>query len=170
MQLTTDRCRIRDWQPADKPALVRLANDRAVWRNLTHLFPHPYTDASADEWFAILAGLREVTYWAIEVDGALAGGIGLELGEGVHVRRARLGYWLGQPFWGRGIATAAVRAVTAFALPAWSLCRIEAAVFAWNPASARVLEKAGFTREGVLRRSVFKDGQVIDSILYALVD
>ena len=170
MQLVTDLCLVRDWRRRDKADLLRLANDRAIWRNLTHRFPHPYTEADADEWFAQLAGMREVTHWAIEAEGALAGGIGLEIGVGVYARTARLGYWVGRPFEGRGIATSAVRVVSARALSAFALSRVEAAVFAWNPASARVLEKAGFTREGVLRHSIFKDGKVIDSIMYALTE
>lgn len=170
MRLTTDLCVIRDWHPDDKSALASLANNRKVWRNLTHLFPHPYAEAQADEWFSHLASLSEVTHWAIEVDARLAGGIGLMIGEGVYAKTAQMGYWLGEPFWGRGIATAAVKAVAAHAMPRYGLCRIEAAVFSWNPASGRVLEKAGFIREGVRRRSIFKDGRIIDSVMYALTD
>lgn len=129
MRLTTPVCTVRDWQQSDKAALLPLANNRNVWRNLTHLFPHPYTDANADQWFARLASMSPVTHWVIEADGQLVGGIGLILGEGVHSRSAQLGYRLGEPFWGRGIATAAVQAMTAHALPTYSLCRIEAAVF-----------------------------------------
>lgn len=169
MHLAADPCLIRDWRRADKAALVKLADNRNVWRNLAHFFPHPYTEADADGWFDFLQRQAPMTHWAIEYQGALAGGIGLILGEGVHSKSARIGYWIGEPFWGLGITTAAVRAVTPYAMAAYALCRIEAAVFAWNPASARVLEKAGYEREGWLRRSVYKDGQVIDSMLYAQV-
>lgn len=167
MQLATDICLIRDWQASDKPSLVSLANSRKIWRNLTHLFPHPYTEADADNWLSYLAGISPATHWAIEYENKLAGGIGLFLGDGVHARTAQLGYWVGEPFWGQGIATSAVRAITPYALTEYSLCRIEAAVFSWNPASARALEKVGYRREGVLRNSIYKDGQVIDSVMYA---
>lgn len=169
MHLAADPCLIREWRRADKAALVRLADNRSIWRNLTHLFPFPYTEADAEGWFDFLARAAPLTHWAIEYQGALAGGIGLILGEGVYSKSARMGYWLGEPFWGRGIATAAVRAVTPHAMAAYGLCRVEAAVLAWNPASVRVLQKAGYEQEGLLRRSVYKDGQVIDSLLYARV-
>jgi [ribosomal protein S5]-alanine N-acetyltransferase len=169
MRLDCGLCVVRDWEPADKPALLRIANDRSVWRNLTHKFPHPYTEAEADRWFALLARVPGRTHWAIEVDGRLAGGIGAEPGEGVDARSAHFGYWLGRAYWGRGIMTAACRATSDVLLGQFHLERLEARVFEWNPASMRVLEKCGFEREGLLRRSVFKDGQVIDAVLYARV-
>lgn len=162
-------CVVRDWRPSDKASLVRVANNRNVWRNLTHRFPHPYTDADADSWFAQLEKTSRRTHWAIEVDGKAVGGIGFEPGEGVHARSARFGYWLGEPYWRRGIMTAAARAISDHALEHFDVVRLEAPVFEWNPASMRVLEKCGFVREGVLRRSIFKDGQLIDAVLYARI-
>jgi RimJ/RimL family protein N-acetyltransferase len=105
--------------------------------------------------------------FAIEVDGKAVGVIGLTLGEGERRHSAELGYWLGEPYWGRGIITTSVRAVTEFAIKELGLTRIESYVFSWNPASARVLEKMGFEREGVLRNSVIKDGVLLDRWLYA---
>lgn len=121
------------------------------------------------QWFALLAAMSEPTHWAIEVDGISAGGVGVDLGEGIYAKTGHFGYWLGEQYWGRGIATAAVRAVSEYAMSHFGLVRLEASVFAWNPASMRVLEKAGFEREGILRKSVFKDGRLIDQVLYALV-
>lgn len=158
---------VRDWQRSDKPALVRVANNRNVWRNLTHRFPHPYTDADADFWFGLLDEMAPRTHWAIEVGGGLAGGIGIEPGEGVHARTARFGYWLGEPYWGRGIMTAAARETAHHVFAHFDVARLEAPVFEWNPASMRVLEKCGFVREAVLRRSILKDGELIDAVLYA---
>src|SRR5690606_8588626 len=102
-------------------------------------------------------------HWAIEVDGEAVGGVGAEPGVGVDALSAHFGYWLGRAYWGRGIMTAACRAVAEHLLTQFDLVRLEARVFAWNPASMRVLEKSGFEREGVLRRSVFKDGELIDA-------
>jgi [ribosomal protein S5]-alanine N-acetyltransferase len=150
--------------------LVRHANNRKVWRNLTHAFPHPYTDADADTWLASLASTAEPTHWAIEVDGVAVGGIGIALGEGVFSRTAELGYWLGEPFWGCGIMSDAVGHVVPYVMTHYGLCRLQAAVYEWNPGSMRVLERCGFTREGVARASVCKDGQVIDEVIYALID
>lgn len=163
-------CSIRRFQVSDKPALVRLANDWEVAKNLRNVFPHPYTAADADAWFEELAKRDPLTNFAIAVDDRFAGGVGLYLRGDVHYRSAEIGYWLGREFWGRGIGTAAVRAFTRHAFAAHDLLRIYASVFSWNPASMRVLEKAGYVREGVLRKSVVKDGQVIDMVMYAITD
>lgn len=167
MRVDCGACVVRDWSPADKPALLRVANNRRVWRNLTHRFPHPYTDADADFWLSKLAENPARTNWAIEVDGLAVGGIGTDPGQGVYAKTARFGYWLGEPYWGRGIMTAAVRGTVEFIFGHSDLLRLEAPVFEWNPPSMRVLEKCGFIREGVLRRSIEKDGQIIDAVLYA---
>ena len=161
---------VRDWARSDKASLVRNANNRKVWRNLMHRFPHPYSDADADGWFALLEAMAEPTHWAIDVDGAAVGGIGCMLGEGVYKRSAQFGYWLGEAYWRRGIMTAAVKAVVPYAMERFRLVRLESPVFEWNRASMRVLEKCGFRREALLKASVFKDGELIDSVLYAFVD
>ena len=169
MHLDCGKCVVRDWRPGDKAALLRVADNRNVWRNLSHRFPHPYTEADADFWFGLLAQMREPTHWAIEVDGEAAGGIGVDPGEGIYSKSGRFGYWLGEPFWGRGIMTSAVRATSNYILDQLGLVRLEAPVFEWNPVSMRVLEKCGFVREGVLRKSILKDGEIIDGVLYARV-
>ena len=169
MNLDCGNCTVRDWRTTDKPALLRLADNRNVWRNLTHRFPHPYTEADADAWFSLLAGSPQPTHWCIEVGGEAAGGIGLRMGEGVFAKSAEFGYWLGEPFWGRGIMTSAVQTTSEYVLDQFDLVRLESPVFEWNPSSMRVLEKCGFVREAVLRKSVFKDGQIIDAVLYALL-
>jgi ribosomal-protein-alanine N-acetyltransferase len=169
VNLDCGKCVVRDWRPSDKPALLRVADNRRVWINLSHRFPHPYTDDDADAWFEMLAGQAPPLHWAIEVDGAAAGGIGIDPGEGIFSKCARFGYWLGEPYWGRGITSAAVRATADHLLRDTDLVRLEAPVFEWNPASMRVLEKGGFVREGVMRKGVFKDGKIIDAMLYARV-
>jgi len=133
------------------------------------MFPHPHTAIDAEEWFAYVASMPEPTHWAIELDGHAVGGIGLELGEGVSCRSADFGYWLGEPYWGRGIMSAVASTVAPWAMTHFQLTRLESAVFAWNPASMWVLEHCGFQREGISRASVYKDGQVIDRVVYALV-
>jgi len=169
MNLDCGVCRVRDWRSTDKESLLRHANNRNVWINLADRFPHPYTAADADSWFGMLARQAAPSHWALEVDGAAAGGIGIDPGEGIYSKSARFGYWLGESFWGRGIMSAAVRTTAEHILETTDIVRLEAPVFAWNPASMRVLEKSGFVREGVARHSVFKDGQVIDAVIYARV-
>ena len=169
MNLDCGKCTVRDWRRADKAALQVVANNRRVWINLSHRFPHPYTEADADSWFELLARQPMATNWAIEVEGTAAGGIGIDPGEGIFSKCARFGYWLGEPYWGRGIMSAAVRRTADHILDTMDFARLEAPVFEWNPPSMRVLEKGGFVREGLMRKSVFKDGKVIDAMLYARV-
>ena len=157
---------LRPWAAPDKPNLVRCANNKAVWRNLLDSFPHPYSDADAEFWIAHTQA-NPGLHFAIEFEGAAVGGIGVIPQSGVAIQTAHFGYWLGESAWGKGIATAAARSMVSYAFQTFPLARLEAPVFAWNPASMRVLEKAGFSKEGVLRHSVFKDGQLIDAILYA---
>ena len=107
--------------------------------------------------------------FAIDVDGFAVGAIGLKPGDDVHRLGAEIGYWLGEEFWNRGIATEAVNAVTEYGFETLEMVRIHAEVFAWNTASMRVLEKAGFVKEGVLAKSAIKDKKIIDQVVYARV-
>ena len=159
-------CVLRPWAPADKPSLVANANNHKVWRNLADIFPHPYTDADADQWLRIANSPGRSITFAIEFEGEAVGGIGARAGEGIFVRTAQFGYWLGEAYWGRGIMTAAGRALLEHLVLDARFARLEAPVFEWNPSSMRVLEKIGFVRETVKRNSVTKDGQLIDSVLY----
>lgn len=158
---------MRPWVAADKPSLVANANNHRVWRNLADVFPHPYTDDDADQWFRIANSPGRSIRFAIEVDGAAVGGISARAGEGIFVRTAQFGYWLGEAHWGRGIMTAAGRAMLDHLKEDGRFARLDSPVFEWNPSSMRVLEKLGFERVADLRRSVTKDGQLIDSVLYS---
>jgi [ribosomal protein S5]-alanine N-acetyltransferase len=153
--------------PADKASLIANANNRNVWRNLADVFPHPYTDADAESWFRVAGSAGRSIALAIERDGVAIGGIGARAGEGIFVRTAHFGYWLGEAHWGKGIATAAGRALIDYLKADARFVRLEAPVFEWNPASMRVLAKLGFERVARLRKSVTKDGQLIDSVLYS---
>lgn len=161
---------IREWRQADAADLARLADDREIWLGLRDLFPHPYGIGDALGFIALAGRMDPRTYFAIDVDGELAGGIGYTRHTDVERIGAEVGYWLGRAFWGRGIATAALRLLTARAFAADpELRRLWAVPFVTNIASARVLEKAGYTREGTLRQSAIKDGRVLDQFMYAIV-
>lgn len=160
---------LRPWTVDDKPSLVRYANNRKVWLNLTDGFPHPYTDASADAFLDMVGRQEPVTFFAIATVEEAIGGIGVSIGSDIHRRTAELGYWLAEPFWGRGIASEAVAAFTTYAFDRFDLVRIHADPFAGNLASCRVLEKAGFVAEGLMRANVIKDGVFLDQWMYAKV-
>ena len=169
MRLPLGVCEVRSWRPADAASIVEHANNRKVWLNLRDRFPHPYTARDARAFLKSVLAARPETNFAIDVDGAAVGGIAYHVQSDVERVGAELGYWLGEKYWGRGIATAAVRAVTEHALTTPGVWRVFALPFAENRASARVLEKAGFTLEGVLRSSAIKDGRVLDQRLYARI-
>jgi RimJ/RimL family protein N-acetyltransferase len=133
------------------------------------MFPNPYTENDAENWFSIVASPSRSVHLAIEYEGEAVGGIGVIAGVDVNLYTGHFGYWVGESLWGKGIATASVKTFATYALSLSQFARLEARVYAWNPASMRVLEKVGFVREGVHERSIYKDGQIIDSVIYAKV-
>jgi ribosomal-protein-alanine N-acetyltransferase len=168
MELDFSAGRIRSWRPGDEASLVRDADNRNIWLTVRDRFPHPYTPAHADAWIARVTSDRPETHFAIDLGGQAVGGIGLDLQEDVARYSAELGYWLGEAYWGRGIMTAAVARFTEYAFRSFELCRIYAMVFETNPASCRVLERAGYTLEGRFRHAVYKDGRILDQYVYAV--
>ena len=132
-------------------------------------FPRPFTLERARSFIGAARAAQPETRFAICVDDAAVGGIGFTLHSDVERVSAELGYWLGEACWGRGIASEAVIAVTRYALETHRLTRVFAVPFATNLGSARVLEKAGYLLEGRLRRSMIKEEQVNDQLLYAFV-
>ena len=169
MRLELKTCTLRSWEWRDRDAIVRHANNRKVSLNLRDRFPYPYTDRDARNWLDAVIGLEPETNFAIDVAGEAVGGIGYTMQYDVARRSAEIGYWLGEGFWGRGIATEALIAATDHAFANHDLCRVFAHVFDWNRASARVLEKAGYAFEGRMRKSVTKEGQTIDQLMYAMI-
>ncbi len=169
MQIVLSRSIVRSWSGVDAEALVRYANNRKIWLNLRDRFPHPYTRRDARTFLSTAREQSPETFFAIEVGGEAVGGIGFMLQQDVERVSAEIGYWLGEPFWGRGIATEALVAVTRHAIQTQRLTRVFALPFASNVASCRVLEKAGYVLEGLLRQSAIKDGVILDQRQYAFV-
>jgi [ribosomal protein S5]-alanine N-acetyltransferase len=168
VELKLERCTIRDWRINDAESLAKHANNRRIWLTVRDRFPHPYTINDARDFLkrATTEGESE-KFYCIEISGSAAGGIGFKPGEDVHRHTAEIGYWLSEEFWGKGIMSEVVPAFVNYCFEKFSLKRISAAAYSSNPASARVLEKAGFILEGRLRKNVIKDGKILDSLLYA---
>ena len=161
--------RLRPWHPTDAAALVAYANDQRIAENLRDTFPHPYTLPDAEFYLALMADQPRDLHLALEIDGAAVGSVGVHFKTDVRRRSAEIGYWLGRAYWGQGVAMAAVQGVSAYVFAHFDVCRLYAVVFERNLASARVLEKAGYALEGVLRQSVVKNGRMLDSRLYAKI-
>jgi ribosomal-protein-alanine N-acetyltransferase len=158
---------LRDWRLADAPAIAKHANNRKIWLRLRDAFPHPYGIEDAKSFIARVSGSQSIIAYAIATESDAIGSIGLVLGKDVHRFTAEIGYWLAEPFWGKGIMTDAVRLLSDWALHEMKLHRISAEPYSTNQASHRVLEKSGYFREGILRSSAFKDGQVLDQVVYS---
>ncbi len=159
---------LRAWRLDDLDSLVANASDESVSRGLRDRFPYPYTGNDGRAWLARAVDESDRS-WAVEIDGLAVGGVSLHPGSDVHRHSAELGYWIGRRFWGRGIMSAIIAGFAPEAMFTFRLHRLFAAVYANNPASARVLEKAGFVREGVQKSAVVKRGQLLDLIVYARV-
>ncbi len=169
IEFLSGKYKIRDWQRDDAESVARYANNRKIWINLRDIFPHPYTIANAEAFLSIVMEDDPKTVFAITNEVEAIGSIGLVLGKDVHRFTTELGYWLAEPFWGKGIMTEAVKGITEYAFRSFGLKRVYAEPYTTNLASARVLEKAGFKYEGLLRASAFKNGRLVDQLLYARV-
>jgi [ribosomal protein S5]-alanine N-acetyltransferase len=163
------RCTLRGFTAGDAASIALHGNDNAVARNMTDTFPSPMTLAAATEW--VTRGWREFggIVWCIDVGGEAVGSCGVHPAEGQFRCNVEIGYWLGQAFWRRGIATESVRLMVAWTWANLAVAtRIHAPVFSWNDASRGVLRKNGFVLEGVMKQSRIKDGKVIDQTSMAL--
>ena len=169
MELSTSRLKLRAWNKGDEKSLLMYANNRKVSINLRDRFPFPYTQKDALEWIELANQSSPLESFAIELDGHAIGGIGLILGTDIFRCSAEVGYWLGEPYWGKGLMTDALTLITEYAFKNFDLTRVWAGVFDWNPASAKVLEKAGYTFESRKKRSAIKDGKIVDELIYAVV-
>ncbi|MGC2111310.1 MAG: GNAT family protein [Candidatus Korobacteraceae bacterium] len=169
MLLDLGDLRVRSWRKDDLDALLRYANNPKIAANLRDQFPHPYTRRDALEYLGYARSQEVPTSFAVEYGGEAVGGIGFRLGTDIARKSVEIGYWLAEPFWGRGLTTRAVTAASDWAFDNYKVIRIFAMAFSHNVASMRVLEKAGFEREGLMRRSAIKNGTVLDQVLYAKV-
>ncbi len=167
-ELRGERCSLRPYASSDVDALRAAADHFEVARWLNARFPHPYMHADAAAWVAITSAENPTNTFVIDVGGAFAGCVGIQLYDDERSGVAEFGYWIAPGFWGRGLATEASRLLIAHAFDTRALRRLEAHVFAPNLASARVLEKCGFVREATMRRRVVdREGNVLDTYLYA---
>ena len=158
---------LRPWRSGDELSLEKYANNRKIWINVRDHFPFPYTRGDALRWIQHASTALSESVFAIVVDGAAVGSVGLVAKDDVYRKSMEIGYWLGEPFWGKGIMTEAVGAVSEYGFDRFDIVRLYADVFEWNAASVRVLEKNNYTFEARLKKAVVKDGMITDALLYA---
>ena len=160
---------LRPFRDSDLMSLVKYANNYHIAKFLTNQFPHPYTDEDGRKFITSVANNTPVNIFCIEVNGEAAGAIGLHPQSDIHEKNAELGYWLAEPFWGNGIMTRAISEMVDYGFGTFDIIRIFARPFSSNPASQRVLEKAGFTCEACLKNALFKNGNYLDELIYSKV-
>ena len=148
-------------------SLVRLANNKKIWDRVRDYFPHPYTTKDAKEWLALNVGISPVLNFVIEVDGLFAGSIGMVPKTDVYRNNMEIGYWLGEPYWGKGIATKAIALMCDIIWKSYPhVNRIYAEVFENNKASMRALEKNGFELECIRKKAVIKNNMLLDDYVW----
>ncbi len=159
---------LRSYQNGDEVSLLQYASNPKVSAHLENRFPSPYTAADARFWVQTqLLQPKPITNAALIIGEKVAGGIGITLQNDIYYKNARIGYWLGEPFWGKGIMTEALALFTDYVFDQFEVTRIYAGVFGSNTASAKVLQKAGYQQEGVFKKALFKNGLYDDELIFA---
>lgn len=160
--------RLRKFMGSDKSRLAVLANNIKIWKNVRDLLPHPYHKSDAEAFISSVKDENPQLTFAIEYSGEFCGAIGLSPQSDVYRKTAEIGYWIGEPFWGKGIASTAVKLLTQYGFEKLKLVRIYTGVFEYNIASMRVLEKNGYTKDAIFRKSIYKEGKIIDEHRYSI--
>ena len=159
--------KLRPWTIEDLNSLVKFANNYNIAKNLIDIFPHTYTNEHGKEFIELAARECPASILAIEVNNEAAGAISLRPQHDVYKKNAELGYWLAEPYWGRGIITSAIKQMVDYGFTNFDISRIYARPFGYNKGSQRALEKAGFVLEARLEKTIFKNGQYLDELIYA---
>lgn len=160
--------KLRPWDMSDLDSLVIHANNPKIAKNMTDGFPHPYTLENGKAFIEIATREKPVHIFAIEINDKAVGGIGIHPQRDIHCKNAELGYWLGEPFWGQGIISKAIPQIVDFAFKTYDINRIIARPFGSNKASQKVLEKNQFVLEGRFEKVLFKNGEYLDELIYAI--
>jgi ribosomal-protein-alanine N-acetyltransferase len=168
MELKGPGFTLRGWRTDDAELLQKHADNTNISDFLLDRFPSPYTMDDAINWIKRMQSQDPLTIFAIAVDDKLVGAIGLELREDVYHKSPLIGYWIGEEYWGRGIMTEAVKLITTYAFINFDVTRIQASIFGNNPKSMRVLEKAGFKKEGIMKNAIVKKGVILDEHIYVI--
>ena len=157
---------LREWKKSDADALAKIANNKKIWDNLRDLLPHPYTKEDAKEWLAKVKKQKIITTFCIEADEELAGSIGFIIKEDVYRKTAELGYFIAEKYWGRGVATEAIKQMIDYIQKNFDLVRVYAEVFEHNKASMKVLEKNGFYLESIRKKAAIKNNIILDDYVW----
>ena len=168
--LQHEKIMLRSLKDDDKEVLAQLANNKKIWLNVRDILPYPYTIDDAIFFINLTKKENPQMSFAIEFDGEFCGMVGLMAQLDIYRKTAEIGYWLGEPFWNKGIATTAVAMVTEYGFKELDLVRIHTGIFEYNIGSMKVLEKNGYKKDCVFEKSIIKDGKIIDEHRYAKIN
>jgi [ribosomal protein S5]-alanine N-acetyltransferase len=160
--------KLRPWTQSDITSLVKYANNFNIAKNLTNKFPHPYSEEDGAAFIEFASSGDPIHIFCIEAEGEACGGIGIHPQGDIFSKNAELGYWLAEPFWGKGIISKAIHQVVDNAFATYDISRIFARPFGTNHASQKVLEKNNFKLEGRFEKTIFKNGEYLDELVYAI--
>ncbi|MDI3485221.1 MAG: [ribosomal protein S5]-alanine N-acetyltransferase [Methanolobus sp.] len=170
MRIVTDDFTLREWEERDAEKLTSIANNRKIANNLRDGFPHPYSIKDAKQYISsVRLEDTDSKQVAIEIEGRVAGSMGAFFKENIHRKNVEIGYFLAEEYWGKGIMPKAVRCMTQYLFENYDIIRVYAQPFFRNTASRRVLEKAGFRCEAILKNNIIKNDVVQDSCIYAVL-
>jgi RimJ/RimL family protein N-acetyltransferase len=169
MEIQGQGFKLRGWKADDAVSLQKNADNFNVSSFLIDSFPHPYTMEDAESWVANMLNLNPNYNFVIDIGGEAAGSVGIHFREDIYRKTALIGYWLGENYWGKGIMPQAVQFMVNYTFENLDILRLQAGILSNNPRSMRVLEKAGFVKEGVLKKSIIKNGVVLDEHVYGIV-
>lgn len=161
--------KLRNWQEKDINSLSKNANNKKIWNNLRDSFPYPYTKLAAKQWIKIANMDNPITNFAIEYNEKAIGGIGIIIQSDIFIKNAEIGYWIGEKYWNKGIASIALKAMVEYSFNHFDIIRLYAHVFETNYASIKVLKKCGFIEEARLESSVYKNNIIQDCFIYSIV-
>jgi [ribosomal protein S5]-alanine N-acetyltransferase len=164
-----ENVKLRPLTMDDAPVMAELANNEKISINLRDGFPHPYTLKHAEEFISHFKEHHRMKVFGIEYNSRYAGNISLNPGENIYRKSAEIGYFLGEPYWNKGIMTEAVMQMVIYGFKYLDIVRIHTGIFEYNKASQRVLEKCGFKKEAVFEKAIFKNNQLWDEVRYALL-
>ena len=158
----------RPWKMGDIESLIKHANNPNISKNMMNRFPNPYTSDDGKMFLEKVTSDNPYQVFAIVVDHEPVGAVGIFPQADIFSKNAELGYWLSESLWGKGIVTNAIRWITEYGFKTWDIDRIFARPFGTNLASQRVLEKSGFTLEGKFNKTIYKNGEYHDELVYAI--
>jgi [ribosomal protein S5]-alanine N-acetyltransferase len=170
VEIKGPRITLRSYKKEDAARIAEIGNNKKIAENMTDRFPHPYTEKEAREWVETATSPEKIDKnFVIIFEDEIVGGVGLSLHEGLHEGVATGGYWLGEDYWGKGIATEAWKLVIDYAFKNFDIHRVEASAFSWNPASMKIQEKCGLIKEGYIRKNIKRFGKICDQTVYGLL-